>query len=516
MQFSRLRDCERVRPGVVALVSIYVLEFSALIGWLAFYKKSDRALPVFLVSAAGSVFLFALVILAISSFVLVHQFRARSSSKRKEITAAVVLNVWSVILLVATTEVTIRALAVSTPGGPMFANTLLLPRDWKSFAARNRGILAKASTWGSYFVYDRMLGWTVGRSRRGQDGLYLSSVEGIRSPRVGMNFSNGPSRHRIAIVGDSFTFGLEVPYEETWGHQLELALGPGTQVLNFGVDGYGVDQAYLRYQRDVLSWRPDIVILGIINDDVTRTMGVYGFLKFIDSDMPFPKPRFVMKGDTLIPLNLPLPTPESIFTSVSIAKLPFIDYDGSFRLDEWEWHFYHHSYLIRFLLSRFPRWAMPRSNVSDEVVESINGELFRAFVRLAHEQGSTPIIVYFPSRSDFALDGAPQVGLTKAKEVLRVNGISYLDMTACVSQINQAERYVKTHYSPGTNAAIAKCLEGRFVRRWSHEKMLWHRDFADQVYLLSVEDCPADPFAVFGRKHSRSADCRRSNIIKVD
>ena len=175
-------------------MSVYVLEFSALVGWLAFYKKSDRALPVFLASPAGSVFLLALVIMAISSIVLVHQFGVRSSCKRKEITAAVVLNVWSVILVVTTTEVTIRALAVSTPGGPMFANTLLLPRDWESFAARNRAILAKASTWSSYFVYDSMLGWTVGRSRRGQDGLYLSSVEGIRSPRVGMNFSNGPSQ----------------------------------------------------------------------------------------------------------------------------------------------------------------------------------------------------------------------------------------------------------------------------------------------------------------------------------
>lgn len=62
-----------------------------------------------------------------------------------------------------------------------------------------------------------------------------------------MGFAWVPTRYRIAIVGDSFTFKLEVPYEKTWGHQFEIALGPGWQVLNFGVDGYGLDQAFLRY-----------------------------------------------------------------------------------------------------------------------------------------------------------------------------------------------------------------------------------------------------------------------------
>ena len=303
------------------------------------------------------------------------------------------------------------------------------------------------------------LGWTVGRSRRGQDGLYFSSVEGIRSPRLGMAFADVPAKRRIAIVGDSFTFGLEVSYEDTWGHQLELMLGPEYQVLNFGVDGYGVDQAYLRYQRDVLSWRPEIVILGIINDDLNRTMGVYGFLNFPESEMPFPKPRFVLEGNALVPLNLPLPTPESIFAKRSITELPFIEYDASFQRAEWEWRFYDYAYSIRFLLSRFPRWPVRGPNVSDETLRSVNGQLFRSFVRLAHDAGSTPIVVYLPSRPDFESASTSPGGLKRvAKEVLRANAIPYLDMTDCVIKVDPAERFVSRHYSPATNAAIASCL----------------------------------------------------------
>jgi hypothetical protein len=304
-----------------------------------------------------------------------------------------------------------------------------------------------------------MLGWTVGQSRRSSDGLYFSSVEGIRAPRVGIAFADAAAKHRIAIVGDSFTFGLEVRYEETWGNRLELMLGPEYQVLNFGVDGYGVDQAFLRYRRDISSWRPKIVILGIINDDLRRTMGVYGFLTFPGSEMPFPKPRFILKDGALRLLNLPLPTPDAIFANSAITDLPYIDYDVSFYPSEWETSVFHHTYLVRFLLSRFPRWPVPEANVSEEAMKSINGELFQAFVRLARGQGATPIVVYFPSRSDFALDGTPQARLNRmAKEVLRENGVPYVDMTDCVRRVDAAERFAKIHYSPATNAAVARCL----------------------------------------------------------
>ena len=290
--------------------------------------------------------------------------------------------------------------------------------------------------------------------------MYFSSVEGIRSPSVGITFAGIPVKHRIAIVGDSFTFGLDVYYQETWGHQIEVALGPGTQVLNFGVDGYGVDQAYFRYQRDVILWRPEIVILGIINDDIRRTMGVYGFLTFPDGEVPFPKPRFIMRAKALVPLNLPLPTPETIFASKSITDLPFIRYDAAFHRHEWESYLDHFPYSIRFLLSRFPRWPMPDPTTSDEALEHINGQIFISFVRLAREAGSTPIVVYFPSRSDFVAPSKPGAEPRRvAKEVLQANGIPYHDMTGCIRNLNPSERFVKVHYSAVANAAVAKCLE---------------------------------------------------------
>jgi len=87
---------------------------------------------------------------------------------------------------------------------------------------------------------------------------------GTRSPRPGTVFADRSADYRIALIGDSFTFSDEASYEESWSYKLERKLRPQVQVLNFGVSGYGIDQAYLRYKRDVRPWHPDIVVLGYI------------------------------------------------------------------------------------------------------------------------------------------------------------------------------------------------------------------------------------------------------------
>jgi hypothetical protein len=474
-------------------VALYGLECSAVLIAMAMYKKGERPLLAFLTTHSGAALVVGMLALTTSTFVILRLAGARGGGGERQFAPTVFLNLGSVILVLATAEVVIRVSAVSTPAGPEFGNTLLVLRSWGETAARGRAMVERASTHGSYLVYDKELGWTVGPSRRSKDynselarqllsrlrrhnpratggdqaelpgegvesddGIYVSSVEGIRSPRMGMAFASVPAKRRIAIVGDSFTFGLEVRYEETWGHQLERALGSEVQVLNFGVDGYGVDQADLRYERDALSWRPDVVILGVINDDLRRTMGVYAFLSFPGGEIPFSKPRFVVRGDGLALLNVPLPTPGTIFAKGSITELPFVEHDASYRRDEWEWHVYDSLYSVRFLLSRFPRWPVAGPTVSDEALRSVNGELLRRFARLAREQGSTPIIVYFPTRTDFMREASG--GVSVAREVLRAYRLPYVDMTACVSAVNPAKRFVRLHYSRATNSAIAGCL----------------------------------------------------------
>jgi lysophospholipase L1-like esterase len=76
-----------------------------------------------------------------------------------------------------------------------------------------------------------------------------------------------PGVRRIAIVGDSVSFGLGVPIREVFSERLERALGDGTEVLNFGVGGYNAYNERGLLESRVLAYRPDLVLAQFcIND----------------------------------------------------------------------------------------------------------------------------------------------------------------------------------------------------------------------------------------------------------
>ncbi len=82
---------------------------------------------------------------------------------------------------------------------------------------------------------------------------------------------------RIAIFGDSFAFGAQVPFEHTWGYYLENNLkeaGLNAEVLNFGVGGYGIDQAFRRWEKEGKAFSPHVVLCGFQPENVKRNVNL--------------------------------------------------------------------------------------------------------------------------------------------------------------------------------------------------------------------------------------------------
>jgi hypothetical protein len=449
------------RPDVPLLISLYVLEASALVALVASYKKGARSVLASLPSPSGVIFLVAGLALLSAAAIGVWRYRTWARRGPRRFGLTVVLNLLPVLVFLAAGELTIRMLSRPTPRGPMFMRTALPPWQWSDIVALNETLLEQASLGGSYLVPDEVLGWVVGPDRRSADGPYFSSVEGIRSSRSGVAFAERPAGQRVALVGDSFTFGLEVSYEDSWGQRLERALGSDVQVLNFGVGGYGVDQAYLRYHRDVRPWRPDVVIFGLIDHDLYRSLSVYTFVTFPEWPFPFAKPRFVMDGDRLVLLNVPLPSPRAILAARSIRELPFVEYDPGYREEDWEWRTLDRSYFHRFMVSQYRRWSAVHS--PRERLVGLNLEILRAFIREAREEGSVPIVVYFPGRRELRKVAKDAGWRSVAQRALSDGDIPYTDLTPCLAALDPADRFGLGHYSPRANAAVAGCLRGRVL-----------------------------------------------------
>ena len=445
------------KNNLLLLASLFVWELSIAGIPMAMHMKGDRPFAIFLSSNPGMGFLLAIAAFLIVGAVIIHQYLASKRSSSRHFRLIVMMNLVTVILILITGEFAVRAGSRSSDQGEKIGRVELMPKNWETVARHYRQLLDQVGGDLSYLVYDDLMGWTVGPNRRSADGLYMSSSEGIRAPHDRDTFAKIAGKTRIALVGNSFTFGEDVRYDETWGYFLEQALGSEFQVLNFGVPGYGVDQAYLRHEKDVRRWNPKIVIFGFISHDVVRTMYVYPFLALPEWNMPFSKSRFILRDGEITNVNVPALSPEAIFSRGSISELPSLEYDKGYRQSDWQRSFYHLSYLARLFASWFPRWSSVTPDVSNEALGSVNASILKTFTRSAAQAGAIPLVVYFPSRAELA---KPSSSLSPGKRVLQQADIAHIDLTSCLLKLNSSEWFVplKRHYSPQANATIANCL----------------------------------------------------------
>src|SRR5262249_40550435 len=97
----------------------------------------------------------------------------------------------------------------------------------------------------------------------------------------------------VSAYGDSFVWGEEIPLGDGWVEQSGRPLG--CRVANYGVSGYGTDQAYIRFTRKTLDEAP-LALLGIFPENIIRNVNQYrGFIGYPPHPY-FLKGRFILDG----------------------------------------------------------------------------------------------------------------------------------------------------------------------------------------------------------------------------
>jgi hypothetical protein len=126
---------------------------------------------------------------------------------------------------------------------------------------------------------DPVLGWnhvpnTSGIWRKSCFSTEIKfNSEGMRDVEHDLNKPVGT--YRIAVIGDSFVTAQEVEFDETFFRQLQHILnkrGYESQVLGFGVRGFGTGQAYQLLAHYALKYDPDLVILSFMANDVRNNL----------------------------------------------------------------------------------------------------------------------------------------------------------------------------------------------------------------------------------------------------
>jgi hypothetical protein len=107
----------------------------------------------------------------------------------------------------------------------------------------------------------------------------------------------------VSLYGDSYIYGLEASPEKAWGNQLAKQLK--CKVLNFAVQGYGADQAYLKFS-DKTSDPSKLAILGVVSENIVRNVNQNRAFIYPAVVGPL-KPRFRLDDAHQLEL-VPMPT----------------------------------------------------------------------------------------------------------------------------------------------------------------------------------------------------------------
>lgn len=119
---------------------------------------------------------------------------------------------------------------------------------------------------------------TNGQGFRGDDDYAIPKPAGTR---------------RVLMIGDSFTFGMGVDNDRTASSRLQGALrivcgDPRIEVINAGVPSYGTSQELKTLEKFGLPLEPDVVVLGVVSNDLDDNLatGVHQLVE--DSLRPLP------------------------------------------------------------------------------------------------------------------------------------------------------------------------------------------------------------------------------------
>ena len=335
-------------------------------------------------------------------------------------------------------------------------------REWLERSERE---LASGAPPPGYSQFDAVLGWTTKPGHVSEDGTVHVNAQGLRATREYAEVAPEGTR-RVIACGESFTFSEEVSDAEAWPARLE-ALVPGLESLNYGVGGYGTDQALLRVSREARG-PAEALLVGLMLENIGRNVNRYRPLWYTRAQ-PAAKPRYVLGPNGLELVPQPFASRAEFVAAVRsgsvFAELAEHEHwsDG---LPDWlAW-----SAMARVLAGRRAYAARELEALWTDT----GGEPFRttmalleAFAERARALGAARLVVLiFPTRPDLTgwRAGARRYWTTLL-DALEARGIAYLDLSEPLA--DAAARaggvdaiYSESHFSPLGNDVVARAVAG--------------------------------------------------------
>ena len=295
--------------------------------------------------------------------------------------------------------------------------------------------------------------------------------------RINPDYAGSPPG--IAAFGDSFTKGAEVKWNQSWPYYLSELLD--AYVVNYGVGGFGPDQATLKFRASPFREpKPRFVILGIFEENINRV--VSRFWPYYEEEgrnlLGF-KPRFAIGPQG--PELLASPLAEPITDRQALAALAEEARDGDVFWARKVAFAFPYSYTLGKLgllaLGKMTGKALPLGTYAgdlwgaEEATATMNA-VIDAFIAEADARGIEPVILFIPrvrrAILDDPTDWAPNyAGFAQALAArFGERGLIVLDVAkASFGPEKMNVQPFAGHYSPYGNKVVADFLYDRLIAR---------------------------------------------------
>jgi hypothetical protein len=255
----------------------------------------------------------------------------------------------------------------------------------------------------------------VNARARGLASIHTDSL-GLRATTAGLRYGRKQEgEYRIAIVGDSVTFGEGIPKtEDTFAQVVEDTLNQKqaaikVQVLNYGASAYSVEQMVATLQYRMFDIEPDLVVMAIIPQDfdLTRTPAVDGSGYLVDS--------------RLASLN---PPDSAIRRALRGVRLTYVLRDVVYS------------------------WFVTRQDVVGGLAQGVWPESYRYVqqFKLTADRGGVPsLIVLLPTASAGPFD--------RISTKLQHDGVAFVDLSSLRSEFTR-EQFMASQFDGHPSAAV--------------------------------------------------------------
>jgi hypothetical protein len=254
---------------------------------------------------------------------------------------------------------------------------------------------------------------------------------------------------------------------ESWAHRLEEDLndgGRGAEVMNFGANGYGMDQAFLRWRKTGAAYSPNLVVFGLQVENVRRNVNLLRPLYI--ADLPFAKPRFLDSGDALRLINVPADPPQRVVDRVrNPSSWELAKHEAYYDAADFAPRFWQRSALLAFTVDRaagvFGR-GRPENREADRQYD-LAMRILDEFERSVEARGARFIVLHVPRAADLKAfkEGVstPDTRFVQAvsKRFRFVDPVKTL--LAVAGRLGIESLFMKGgHYSPRGNEVLAQIL----------------------------------------------------------